>query len=1028
MLPKKPTLFFMGVLAFAAVAQASDFTVSVPENASLAIGSKSKHYVDFTPEQPTAKSTANGVTTYTFDLTSGKVYNYRTWMPGGLTQAGYFTMNSDATKRPTLKFSAQDYKSASPTLINHSPQNNGGYETGDIFVNINPQGYLRLESGATYDAHAMRTWELTDNAVNNYFIEPDFHYTVVGLDGKPSSNVIRVEEQPGSPWAKIKAVGKGTAIVLVTYDAIKLNYYSGADKKEYLGGELWGAIWPENTAVYVVSVDETLSSANANMVINEKYNEDSKKNSGKFVDAEHDVFYYISETGGYDYSFTPQNVAKVEIAYPVIGKQTVSFSGFGTEGVSRDGDTYTVRLKQGRQIVKLTDYEGNSTYQVLTAKPCDWVIANGSREGSTIFQPGDEIKIQFSGLYHPANKLAGIYNMSAYVTYNGIPNGTSLIQGSGQYTFASAPDAQALTIRIPDDYNVHAHPNFKVNDGVIQVNGFGDPIGNHRIIDPTVGRSPNFNAVAHKTYFGSLPVIDIPLQEKKMFNISYTSNVDGIEVSLVLNGEKEVEKAGDALFRSSYGHYLLTAGKDGYCCFRTEFTLGEEDDLDKVVEIAMTEGVDGMWNGKDVTEVSPSEDGIYHISNGAQLAYIAGKVNEQGKKFAPKVLLDADIDLGGYNWTPVGNSSNFFYGSFNGQGHTITGLYVKGGDYAGLFGEIQGLSTSKAMVTDLTVEGIVTGVKYVAGVVGKVDKYSAVERCANMANVTGDTYVGGVVGYLSTSTQCTLTDCYNKGDIEGSATVGGVIGGNNASAVITNVYNTGNVIGLTANSVGACVGGTTKKTKATNLYSTIEREAADGSITVSKETMASGEVAYKLGETFTQNIGKEDSPVFNSSKVLYDADTDTYYNTHSCFALMLTNSEITLDIDEAPAQDVSATYHPAKADEPSVAWTSSDEKVVKVTHEGTRHATLTAVGKGKATVKVEHTDNPSVYDSCEVFVTTPTGITDVLEGDCDTLHDVYDLSGKPVLLNADKSSLETLTPGFYIIRGNGIERKVIIRW
>lgn len=1007
-------------------ANAAEFTVSVPENANLAIGTKSKHFVDFALEEPVGESTSNGITTYTFDLTSGKVYNYRTWMPGGLTHAGYFTMNADASKRPPLQFTANDYASVSPETVNHSPLSNGGYETGDIFVNINPQGYLRLKTGDTFDAHAMRTWELTDNVVNNYFIEPDFHYTVVDLNGLPSSEVINIEERPGSPWAKIKAVGKGTAIVLVTYDAIRLKYYSGATEKDFAGGDFWGAIWPENTAVYVVSVDEPSASVIPNMTINEAYNEETLKNAGKYVDAEHDVFYYLSETGGYSYSFKPENVSEVEIAYPEIGNRTVSFNGFGTEGVSRDGDMFTLLLKEGRQIVRLTDSDGNATYQVLTAKPCEWEITNGSREGSKIFQPGDDVRIQFSGLFHPANKLAGIYNMSAYVTYNGTPNGTSVIQGSGQYTFGSVPEAQAITLRIPDDFDVAINPNFIVNDGVIQVNGFGDPIGNHRIIEPAVGRSPNFNAVTHKTYFGALPIIDIPLQEKKMFNISYTSNVEGVEVSLVLNGEKEVEKAGDALFRSSYGQYLLTAGKDGYRCFRTEFTLGEEDDTDKVVEIAMIEGTDGMWNGQDVSEVAPSEDGLYHITNGAQLAYIAKNVNEQGKKFAPQVVLDADIDLGGYEWAPIGSSSNYFYGNFNGRGHTVSGLYVKWGDCAGLFGEIQGLSTAKAMVTDVIVEGMVAGVKYVAGVVGKVDKYSAVERCANLADVTGDTYVGGVVGYLSTSTQCTLTDCYNKGDIEGSATVGGVVGGNNASAVITNAYNTGNVTGLTANSVGSCVGGTTKKTKATNLYSTIEREAADGAVIVSKESMASGEVAYKLGKPFTQNIGKEDSPVFGSSEVFYDDETDTYYNTHSCFALRLDDSEITINIEETAVHEISAAYHPAKADEPTVIWTSSDESIVKVTHEGSRYASLSAVANGKATIKVEHADNPAVYDSCEVFVTRLTDIESLFEEDGDGIYTVYDLSGKPVMMNVDRSTLSTLSKGFYIIIGKGIERKVII--
>ena len=151
---------------------------------------------------------------------------------------------------------------------------------------------------------------------------------------------------------------------------------------------------------------------------------------------------------------------------------------------------------------------------MLTAKPCHCEITNETTPGSTDFLPGDEVKIQYSGLRHPANKLAGIYNMSAYVTYNGIPHGTSLILGAGQYTFGSAAKAQAVSITIPADYDADSNPEMKLTDGVIQVNGYGDPIGNHRYIDPVAGRSPNFTAIAHKTYFGALPDVIIPVKGK----------------------------------------------------------------------------------------------------------------------------------------------------------------------------------------------------------------------------------------------------------------------------------------------------------------------------------------------------------------------------------------------------------------------------------------------------------------------------------------------------------------------------------
>ena len=463
------------------------------------MGIKFTHFTEYKQIKPEKVSTEGGIKTIAFRLANSQCYNYRTWMKDGLTQGGYFYMNTDPEKRPTLKFETKDYKAFDPKAINHDVKSNQGYETGDILVNINERGHLRLNVGDTFYAHAMRSWQLTDNSTNNYFIEPDFHYTVIDVNGNPSTNVIKIDNDntTTNPWSAITAVGKGTAIVLVTYDAIGLNYYNSgkADKTPYLGGEYWGAIWPENTAAYVVTVGDDDSAIEPNMLINEKYNLDAKKNAGKYVDAEHDVFYYLDTEAGASYTFTPSGVASVDMARPVIGTNMATYKGFSTEGVTKNEDgSYTLLLKEGRQIVRLTDDAGNAVYQVMTAKPCHREIINVSREGSKIFQPGDKVKIQYSGLRHPANKLAGIYNMSAYVTYNGIPNGTSLILGSGQYTFGSAASAQAVTIDIPKDHDVASKPEIVMDEGVIQVNGFGDPIGNHRIIDRIGGRSPNFPA------------------------------------------------------------------------------------------------------------------------------------------------------------------------------------------------------------------------------------------------------------------------------------------------------------------------------------------------------------------------------------------------------------------------------------------------------------------------------------------------------------------------------------------------------
>lgn len=895
-----------------------NYTVTIPTDACMEIGIKKTHFTDFTVIEPVATAETGDNKEITYNLSAGQVYSYRTWKEGGLTQAGYFTYAADETKRPALSFSESDYKAFDPKTVVHDVNHNQGYETGDIFVNINERGHLSLNVGDTFKAHAMRTWELTDNSVGNYFIEPDFHYTVIDLDGNPSDNVIEISQNPTSSWADIKAVGNGTAIVLVTYDAIGLNYYSGTTRTPYMGGEYWSAIWPENTAAYVVTVGGSAADIVPNMLINEEYNKETMKNAGKYVDAEHDVFYYLDTEDGAHYTFTPEGVADVTIAYPVIDGHATNYNGFGTDGVTKNEDgSYTLLLKEGRQIVRMTDTAGNAAYQVLTARPCHREITNASRPGSTIFQPGDQVKIQYSGLRHPANKLAGIYNMSAYVTYNGIPNGSSLIEGKGQYTFGSAASAQAVTVTIPADYDAEANPAIEMTEGVIQVNGFGDPIGNHRIIDPEAGRSPNFNAVAHKTYFGAIPDAVIPISAYRSFQIKAVSNTADTEITLSFNGKTLAADETTGLYTGTYGDYELVAKAPGHRCFRSTFTIDDTADGQQIFSVTMLPLTDGAWDGSTLTEPAISDDGIYCIATGAELAWFAAEVNKGNKADA---RLTADIDLGDYDWTPAGSSSKPFSGNFDGNGHTVSGLYINTpkASYKGLFGYVKGASDKHATIKNLTVNGFVSAKQYSAGVAGYIHQYSDIERCANLADVTGaSTYIGGVAGYIGNAT-ATVTDSYNAGDITGTTNCAGVVGAHVANARIENVYNIGEITGT---KVAACVGGTLSKTNVKNIYATKEYHITTNHTLVTDDQMASGEVAHRLGEAFGQTLGEHNYPVIGGENVykvnytlisdatemsLLSTNEDNVLYTNSTLPAELDGQEVHWYADEAMTQPVSA--------------------------------------------------------------------------------------------------------------------------
>ncbi len=913
-LERSATLTYNATLS-GTIQLAYDYTISVPADAELFVGTKRTHYVDFTPREPKSVTTDGDKKTYTYRLTPGS-YNLRTWKEGGLTQAGLFSVS----KTDHMEFTAADYSAFNPKQINHNPQSNQGFETGDIFVNINPQGQLKMNVGEEFNAHAMRTWELTNTQIDNYFMEPDFHYSVVGLDGKPSTGVIEVDNSKGhtSPWAKIKAVGTGTAIVLVTYDAIAVNNYSPTGKSPYMGGEYWGAIWPENTGVYVVTVGEDAAGIKPNMVINEDYNKETSKLAGKYVDAEHDVFYYLDTEEGAKYSFTPEGVDKVTIAYPTIGEQTVSYSGFGSEGVTANEDgSYTILLKEGSQIVKLSDASGKSVYQVLTAKKCHREIVNASREGSKVYQPGDEVTIQYSGLFHPANKLAGIYNMSAYVTYNGVPNGTALILGPNQYTFGSSAKAQAVTFTIPEDFDTEANHEITMDKGVIQVNGYGDPIGNHRNIDPVAGRSPNFTAIAHKTYFGYIPDVSIPVSPVRYITIEFLSNVKDPDLVVTYKGEELTPEA-PGVYKGTYGTYSVVAYKAGYRCYRFEFSLNENTSDEHVVYFTMEEA-EGAWDGKTLTEPTKEED-TYLISNGEELAWFAAHVNEGNAEVNAR--LTQDIELGDYDWTPIGSNYNDFSGMFEGQGHTVTGLYINiRGSYAGLFGRVSGGTVKNLNVDgsitaysfvgciagsliDGTVSGTnaygtVSGERSTAGIAGLANS-STIENCNNYASVSGKT--SSTAGIVSESRTSTIDRCANYGSVSSDGTSSGITtfvyqgslsNSNNIGNIVStksyangicnvcnggkidNVYSIGEISGF---NTGACFGQWMDNAEVNNAFAIEEYDNTAKTTLVTEAQMRSGEIAYKLGEAFGQEIGVDEYPVIGGMQVFYDETTDTYYN------------------------------------------------------------------------------------------------------------------------------------------------------
>ena len=183
-------------------------------------------------------------------------------------------------------------------------------------------------------------------------------------------------------------------------------------------------------------------------------------------------------------------------------------------------------------------------------------------------------------------------------------------------------------------------------------------------------------------------------------------------------------------------------------------------------------------------------NGSYTVYNADGLLNVAELVN--GGKTDINITLDTDIDLTGKDWTPIGtDNDNSYKGTFDGGGHTITGLtFTTNDQYAGLFGRLNRAGTVKNVVMkDVQITNNRSWSAFAGGVAGY--SWGTIENCSVSGSVSGTVYVGGVVG---AQIDGSITGCSSSATVKGTTDVGGVAGQTNSSATLTACYATGNVI------------------------------------------------------------------------------------------------------------------------------------------------------------------------------------------------------------------------------------------
>lgn len=779
-----------------------ELTVTVPADATFGLYFQWNNFNTTEVEPETEWTTSADGKTKTAQYFISKSNGNYTWRLSDdthVTQAGWLASQSESGKL-TVSFA----ESAATDRVSHDFSNLGtqtiNRDEADLQVNLDPSGYEAITG--TTRIRAYRHWQLINSDAGNIMVEPDFHWNA--LTGDAAISPVNGGNATAN-WADVTP-GTQDSIIAVYYDSVDVNPSNHGSH-----GGLFPATSPERVGVIVVGgTGVTHGTADAKV----KYNMASGVTTTRSEDWDYNYdtwFYETSETNpALDFTVNATGSVKVEYALAATdNSMKTTVSGFQSVSADADGN-YAVPLvgfnaigngKGGTVILKMTDSTGVS-YRLVRVAKVTITSENVSNPGENIM-PGDQVKLSFDGMYRAVNKISGIFNPTIFKpTYFA---GETKYEGTlGQY---QKMDNATVTVTIPEDVTFAdgaATAQYTLTNGYTYGSMYAaaNPFAFlYSMTDTGVGT--NFNAVTVNYYMNHYADAAVTVYRKVFFNVALRisddagSVLNGVAVTVTDSSGKVMEPGADGHFQLGYGTYLYTLRKDGYAVERGSFSLGSAD-ADKVQDGVLTVmasmqtvGAD-PWDGTTKTEPQKDDNGVYLIGTAAELAWFAATDGKSSAK------LTADIELAGYDWTPLKK----FYGTFDGQGHVIRNLYINStSNTLGLISYLQG----GASVTGLGITGSVTctnntRIAQAGGIVGYMYDKASITQCWSAVNVTSNKHAGGIAGY--TAGGSIITNCYASGNItttsKNECYLGGICGSgfsNTNGATLTNCYSIGDVTG-----------------------------------------------------------------------------------------------------------------------------------------------------------------------------------------------------------------------------------------
>ena len=778
--------------------------VTVPADATFGLYFQWNNFntTEVEPETEwTASEDGKTKTAQYFISKSNDNYTWRLSDDTHVTQAGWLASQSESGKL-TVSFA----ESAATDRVSHDFSNLGtqtiNRDEADLQVNLDPSGYEAITG--TTRIRAYRHWQLINSDAGNIMVEPDFHWNT--LIGDAAISPVNGGNATAN-WADVTP-GTQDSIIAVYYDSVDVNPSNHGSH-----GGLFPATSPERVGVIVVGgTGVTHGTADAKV----KYNMASGVTTTRSEDGDYNYdtwFYETSETNpALDFTVNATGSVKVEYALAATdNSMKTTVSGFQSVSADADGN-YAVPLagfntigngKGGTVILKMTDSTGVS-YRLVRVAKVTITAENVSNPGEPIM-PGDQVKLSFDGMYRAVNKISGIFNPTIFKpTYFA---GETKYEGTlGQY---QKMDNATVTVTIPEDVTFAdgaATAQYTLTNGYTYGSMYAaaNPFAFlYSMTDTGVGT--NFNAVTVNYYMNHYADAVVTVYQKVTYktklNITDENGkaVDGVTVTLLgRDGKTPITPNENGTYTLGYGVYTYTLSKNGYVVTRGSFSLGSADaanvkDGVLTVKTAVLPKVgENAWDGKTKTEPKKDGNGVYLIGTAAELAWFAATDGKSSAK------LTADIELAGYDWTPLKK----FYGTFDGQGHVIRNLYINStSNTLGLISYLQG----GASVTGLGITGSVTctnntRIAQAGGIVGYMYDKASITQCWSAVNVTSNKHAGGIAGY--TAGGSIITNCYASGNItttsKNECYLGGICGSgfsNTNGATLTNCYSIGDVTG-----------------------------------------------------------------------------------------------------------------------------------------------------------------------------------------------------------------------------------------